>query len=153
MGRVCHESYEWHFRFILRVERLTLENKQNEGVYCFDMTRLGTVPIDCYKNDYGNVLGKWNAAETAQLNPPHKFVPWVLVNGQPLREDFENFVSYVCKACKGEQVPEACQSLPLMNKSLKKATLSNPASLLHADTPTFNHMVTELWDSLWLLSA
>ncbi|XP_022766243.1 gamma-interferon-inducible lysosomal thiol reductase-like [Durio zibethinus] len=125
---IIYPNVEWHFRFILCVERLTLENKLNEWVNCFDMTRLGTVPIDCYKSGYGNVLEKQYAAETTQLNPPHKFVPWVLVNGQPLQEDFKNFASYVCKAYQGERVPEACQSLPLLpltNNSLKKATLSN----------------------------
>ncbi|OMO97655.1 Gamma interferon inducible lysosomal thiol reductase GILT [Corchorus olitorius] len=118
-----------HFRFILCVERLVLENNINEWVHCFDRTGLGTVPIDCYKSGYGNLLEKQYAAETFQLNPSHQFVPWVLVNGQPLREDFKNFVSYVCKAYQGKQVPQACQSslpVPLMNHSFKKANLSNP---------------------------
>ena len=26
------------------------------------------------------------AKETAQLNPPHRFVPWVVVNNQALQE-------------------------------------------------------------------
>ncbi|KAK8685300.1 hypothetical protein V6N13_041304 [Hibiscus sabdariffa] len=75
------------------------------------------------------------AAETARLNPQHKFVPWVLVNDQPLQEDFKNFVTYVCNAYKGKQVPQACHSLPLMNNSSKKATSGYPALLLSADTP------------------
>ncbi|KAK9010105.1 hypothetical protein V6N11_036620 [Hibiscus sabdariffa] len=66
------------------------------------------------------------AAETARLNPQHKFVPWVLVNDQPLQEDFKNFVTYVCNAYKGKQVPQACHSLPLMNNSSKKATSGYP---------------------------
>ncbi|XVE62078.1 hypothetical protein DITRI_Ditri06bG0090400 [Diplodiscus trichospermus] len=117
---------DWHFKFIHCVERLILENKQSEWVNCFGMTGLGTVPIDCYKSGYGNVLEKKYAAETNQLNPPHKFVPWVLVDGQPLEEGYKNFVTYVCNAYKGKKVPEACQSLPLKNNSLKNATVSNP---------------------------
>ncbi|XP_021289031.1 gamma-interferon-inducible lysosomal thiol reductase [Herrania umbratica] len=143
-----YPQVERHFRFILCVERLALENKQNEWVNCFDMTGLGRVPVDCYKSGYGNVLEKQYAAETAQLNPPHKFVPWVLVNGQPLEEDFKNFVRYVCKAYQGKQVPEAChQSLPLMNNSLKKA------SLLNADTPFSITLLLIFGIHFWLLSA
>lgn len=83
--------------------------------------------------------------ETSQLNPPHRFVPWVIVNNQPLEEarlqfmhftlqiyicvcvcvnladqsialicpflqDFNNFLSYVCKAYIGNPRPEACGS-------------------------------------------
>lgn len=33
------------------------------------------------------------AAETAQLNPPHRFVPWVLVNNQPIQEVCPHFKS------------------------------------------------------------
>ncbi|XWS59995.1 hypothetical protein CRYUN_Cryun08bG0170100 [Craigia yunnanensis] len=130
---IIYPDVESHFRFILCVERLTLENKLNEWANCFDMAGLGTVPIDCYKSGYGN-LEKQYAAETAQLNPPHKFVPWVLVNGQPLQEDFKNFVTYVCNAHRGEQVPEACRSLPLRNNSLKKATRSNPVCYAKRET-------------------
>ncbi|XVF55038.1 hypothetical protein PTKIN_Ptkin06aG0004400 [Pterospermum kingtungense] len=149
---IIYPDVKWHFSFILCVERLTLQNKSNEWVNCFDMTGLGTVPIDCYKSGYGNVLEKQYAAETAQLNPPHKFVPWVLVNGQPLQEDFKNFVSYVCKAYRGEKVPEACQSIPLMSNSLKKATINNPASLLNADTPYSITLLLIYGIHFWLLS-
>lgn len=30
------------------------------------------------------------ATETAQLKPPHRFVPWVVVNNQPLQEVIPN---------------------------------------------------------------
>ncbi|GMI71438.1 OAS HIGH ACCUMULATION 1 [Hibiscus trionum] len=121
-----YPNEEQHFRFILCAERLVSENKLNEFVNCFNTTGMATVPIDCYRSGYGNVLENQYAAETARLNPSHKFVPWVLVNGQPLQEDFKNFVSYVCNAYKGEQVPEACHPLPLMINSSKKATLGYP---------------------------
>ncbi|MBA0588178.1 hypothetical protein Gorai_001291 [Gossypium raimondii] len=130
-----YPNEEQHLSFILCLERLASANELNEWINCFNTTGLATVPIDCYKSGYGNVLENQYAAETAQLDPPHKFVPWVLVDGQPLQEDFKNFVTYVCNAYKGEQVPEACHPLPLMNNSLKKATPSYPASLLSADTP------------------
>ncbi|KAK8512158.1 hypothetical protein V6N13_097175 [Hibiscus sabdariffa] len=121
-----YPNEEQYFRFILCVEHLVSENRPNEWVNCFNQTGLATVPIDCYKSGYGNVLENQYADETARLNPSHKFVPWVLVNGQPLQEDFKNFVSYVCNAYKGEKVPEACHPLPLMISSSKKATLGYP---------------------------
>jgi hypothetical protein len=37
-------------------------------------------------NDDEMQLQRKYAAETSQLNPPHRFVPWVVVNNQPLRE-------------------------------------------------------------------
>lgn len=45
-----------HFRFIHCVESLTLENKFNEWVNCFEMSGLGKVPIDCYTGGYGKVV-------------------------------------------------------------------------------------------------
>lgn len=99
---------------------MSLENKMNEWVNCFGMSGLGKAPIDCYTSGYGEVLERKYAAETSQLNPPHRFVPWVVVNNQPLREDFENFVSYICKAYRGTKIPEACKSLPLESNSSQK---------------------------------
>ncbi|KAG4935194.1 hypothetical protein AAZX31_18G057700 [Glycine max] len=46
--------------------------------------------------------------ETSALEPPHKYVPWVVVNGEPLYEDYENFLSYLCKAYKGTATPQSC---------------------------------------------
>ncbi|KAF5750788.1 gamma interferon responsive lysosomal thiol reductase family protein [Tripterygium wilfordii] len=115
-----------HFRFIHCVERLTLENKLNEWGNCFDTSGLGKEPIDCYRMGYGQVLEQKYAAETGQLNPPHKFVPWVVVNNQPIQDDYKNFVSHVCEAYKGTLTPEACRSLSLTSDSLAKAYSSSP---------------------------
>ncbi|KAL5740322.1 hypothetical protein ACOSQ2_029502 [Xanthoceras sorbifolium] len=100
-----------HFNFIYCVEHLTLQKRQAEWMSCFDSTRLSRAPINCYRNGYGKQLEQKCAAETAQLNPPHRFVPWVVVKNQPLQEDFMNIVSYVCKAYRGTRLPEACRSL------------------------------------------
>lgn len=77
------------------------------------------------------------ADETGHLNPPHRFVPWLVVNNQPLQEvvlsnflaflisfflslndiwlflmqDYKNYATYVCKAFKGSGAPQACKSL------------------------------------------
>eukprot|EP00257_Ricinus_communis_P020185 XP_015579360.1 gamma-interferon-inducible lysosomal thiol reductase isoform X2 [Ricinus communis] len=121
-----YPDVERHFRFIHCMESLALENKLNEWVNCFEMSALGTEAIDCYTSGYGNMLEQKFAAETAQLSPPHRFVPWVVVNNQPLQEDFENFVSYACRAYTGTQVPEACTSLPAETNSLLKENHTSP---------------------------
>ncbi|KAG5088917.1 hypothetical protein JHK86_001529 [Glycine max] len=100
-----------HFRFVRCLERLILEGRHNQWVNCFQMTGLGTSPIDCYTNGNGKAIDQKYAKETAQLNPPHRFVPWVVVNNQALQEDYQNFVTYICRAYKGNVIPNACRSL------------------------------------------
>ncbi|KAI5392097.1 hypothetical protein KIW84_076766 [Lathyrus oleraceus] len=100
-----------HFRFIHCLERLTLENRHKEWFNCFQMTGLTTMPIDCYKNGNGKSIEQKFAKETADLNPPHNFVPWVVINNQALKEDYLNFVAYICKAYKGNLKPDACGSV------------------------------------------
>ncbi|KAL9425929.1 hypothetical protein AB3S75_032825 [Citrus x aurantiifolia] len=101
-----------HFSFIHCVELLALEKREAEWINCFELTKLGRVPIDCYRNGQGKLMEQKYATETAQLKPPHRFVPWVVVNNQPLQEDFMNFANHVCRAYKGTGLPEPCRSLP-----------------------------------------
>ncbi|KAK9920353.1 hypothetical protein M0R45_028908 [Rubus argutus] len=65
---------------------------------------------------YGNQIETNYAKETAQLNPPHRFVPWLVVNNKPLAEDYENFMAYICKAYKGKPL-EACRSIRFKTES------------------------------------
>ncbi|GMY25586.1 gamma-interferon-responsive lysosomal thiol protein [Fagus crenata] len=109
-----------HFRFIHCVESLNLEGKQTEWANCFQKSGLGTVPIDCYNSGYGKVIEQKYAKETAQLNPPHRFVPWVVVNNKPLQEDYGNFGAYICRAYKGPK-PGACRSHSPKIDSIEKA--------------------------------
>ncbi|XP_030479737.1 gamma-interferon-responsive lysosomal thiol protein [Cannabis sativa] len=100
-----------HFRFIHCVERLSLQNRHNEWQNCFQISGLGTVPIDCYNIGYGNVIEHRYGNETAMLKPAHRFVPWVIVNNKPIQEDYINFMAYICKAYKETSKPEACNSV------------------------------------------
>ncbi|XP_059427726.1 gamma-interferon-responsive lysosomal thiol protein-like [Corylus avellana] len=115
-----------HFRFIYCVERLALNDKHSEWINCFEKTGLGTVPINCYNSGYGNKIEQKYARETAQLNPRHRFVPWVVVNNQALQEDYGNFMTYICKAYKGKSKPEACKSLSPKSESTEKANFVHP---------------------------
>ncbi|KAJ8898912.1 hypothetical protein K2173_008405 [Erythroxylum novogranatense] len=125
-----------HFRIIHCIERLSLEDKLTNWVSCFGMNEMAKQPIGCYTNGHGNELEKKYSDETAQLNPAHRFVPWVVVNNHPLQEDYENFASYICKAYKGTQVPEACRSLPLENESLEKDDQISIHQVCYAEKPT-----------------
>ncbi|KAF5176074.1 Gamma-interferon-inducible lysosomal thiol reductase [Thalictrum thalictroides] len=102
------------YSFIYCVERLVYEHKPTEWESCFAKTGFDSKPIeDCYKSGLGKQLDLQYAKVTNNLQPPHKYVPWVTVNGQPLYDDYENFITYVCKAYKGNPVPKACKDLPL----------------------------------------
>ncbi|XWS53375.1 hypothetical protein CRYUN_Cryun11dG0152200 [Craigia yunnanensis] len=101
-----------HFPFIFCVEALVYERKYLEWESCFEESGLESKPItDCYSSGLGQKLELQYAAETNALEPPHKYVPWVVVDGQPLYEDYENYLSYVCKAYKGAALPKACSEL------------------------------------------
>ncbi|PSR86199.1 Gamma-interferon-inducible lysosomal thiol reductase [Actinidia chinensis var. chinensis] len=116
-----------HFSFIYCVETLVYERKYPEWETCFDKLGLDPTPItECYSSRYGNELELQYAAETNALQPPHEYVPWVAVDGQPLYEDYENFISYICKAYKGTTMPNACSDLALKTIPKEKAYSSHP---------------------------
>ncbi|XP_057457390.1 gamma-interferon-responsive lysosomal thiol protein-like [Lotus japonicus] len=123
-----YPDVEKHFRFVHCLERLTLEGRHNEWMNCFHMTGLGTLPVDCYRSGKGKNIELKYATETAQLNPPLRFVPWVVVNNQALQEDYENFVTYICRAYKSHSKPDACTSLSTRTSdSNEKINSSQPA--------------------------
>ncbi|KAG4974684.1 hypothetical protein AAZX31_11G190700 [Glycine max] len=98
-----------HFPFIYCVEDLVFQSKREEWESCFEKLDLDSEPINqCYNSEHGKQLELQYAAETSALEPPHKYVPWVVVDGEPLYEDYENFLSYLCKAYKGTVTPQSC---------------------------------------------
>jgi len=97
-----------HFPFINCIEKFVLAHEPTAWDACYKNTSLNVKLVgDCYESGYGKKLELQYAAETNSLQPPHQYVPWVLVNGQPLYEEYENVEEYVCKAYKGT-LPEAC---------------------------------------------
>ncbi|CAO2827077.1 unnamed protein product [Amaranthus hypochondriacus] len=100
-----------HYFLIQCIERLVYEKREAEWQSCFAQVSLDPQPIfDCYNQGLGSRLELQYAYETSQLNPPHAYVPWVLVNNQPLYEDYQNVITYVCRAYQGTQVPAACKT-------------------------------------------
>ncbi|XP_052179643.1 gamma-interferon-responsive lysosomal thiol protein [Diospyros lotus] len=103
-----------HFSVIFCIEDLVYRRMSSQWEDCFDKLGLDLSPVaECCNSGLGKELELQYAAETNALQPPHEYVPWVVVDGQPLYEDYENFMSYICKAYKGTDVPKACSEVTL----------------------------------------
>nr|XP_043610170.1 gamma-interferon-responsive lysosomal thiol protein-like [Erigeron canadensis] len=101
-----------HFPFVYCVEKLTYEGKYAEWETCFQKLNLDAKPVtDCITNGFGHELELQYAAEIKVLEPPHTYVPWVTVDGQPLYDDYTEFTSFICDAYKGSNVPQVCLDL------------------------------------------
>ncbi|XP_059297721.1 gamma-interferon-responsive lysosomal thiol protein-like [Lycium ferocissimum] len=100
-----------HFPFIYCVESLVYHKNYTHWETCFEKLNLKAKVIkDCVLGGRGKELELSYAAETNALQPPHKYVPWVVVDGQPLYDDYTDFISFICKAYKGTAPVPGCSS-------------------------------------------
>ncbi|KAL5701834.1 hypothetical protein ACHQM5_027128 [Ranunculus cassubicifolius] len=100
-----------HYVFIYCLENLVVKNKYIEWESCYNKTGYDPKPItNCLNSSMGKQLVLKYANETASLRPPHRFVPWVVVNNVPLEEDFGKFMTFICNAYNGT-TPEACKHI------------------------------------------
>lgn len=124
-----------HYFLIQCIESLAYQKREAEWLSCFDQVSLDSKPIfDCYNQGNGRRLELQYADETNQLNPPHAYVPWVLVNNQPLREDYQNFVTYICKAYRGTSIPAACSSAEFMISSFGNEATDKTQQLCYVES-------------------
>ncbi|KAI8523525.1 hypothetical protein RHMOL_Rhmol13G0081000 [Rhododendron molle] len=139
-----------HFSFIYCVETLVYEHKYAEWETCYDKLGLDATPVtECYTSGYGEELELQYAAETNTLQPPHEYVPWVVVDGQPLYDDYENFISYICEAYKGTTLPNACSALSLNTIQKKKRNTRAPVCYREDATKLFSSRIRSAITS-WL---
>ncbi|XP_052478522.1 gamma-interferon-responsive lysosomal thiol protein-like [Gossypium raimondii] len=80
-----------HLEFIRCTEQQSLKEAPIEALwkYCSEKLRLNEEIINkCYTTGFGYKLQYSNV--TAHMKPPQEYVPWVVVNNQPLRQYSSN---------------------------------------------------------------
>jgi interferon gamma-inducible protein 30 len=108
--RLWPKVSDW-FPFIYCLESLDRSSAAKQWPSCVHSAKLDLAPLrECYESPLGARLELEFAAETDRLQPPHKYVPWVLVNGEPLYESYQDVATYVCKAYQGNK-PPVCSRL------------------------------------------
>ncbi|KAF5821709.1 putative gamma interferon inducible lysosomal thiol reductase GILT [Helianthus annuus] len=98
-----------HFPFVYCVERYLYYGKFDQWESCFEELSLDPKPVkDCYSNGLGYQLNLQYADLTNSLEPPKKYVPWVVVDGKPLYDDYIYIITNICGMYKGPNLPKAC---------------------------------------------
>ncbi|KAL4394990.1 hypothetical protein HN51_022883 [Arachis hypogaea] len=100
-----------YYGLIYCFEFLAIEGRSNKWQDCFDQLGLPLASILNCSRGNGTELAKKYIEETTKLHPPHSFLPWVVINNQPIAQDYANFTYFVCKAYKGIAVPDACNPI------------------------------------------
>ncbi|KAI3526303.1 hypothetical protein L1887_05551 [Cichorium endivia] len=115
-----------HFPFIYCVENLTSEGEYAKWETCFEKVNVDPKPVmDCYTSGFGHELDLQYADEIKALEPPHTYVPWVVLDGQPLYDDYYDVFTFICKAYKGSNIPEACYKEQNAKSKLKSKSVTS----------------------------
>ncbi|CAA7027877.1 unnamed protein product [Microthlaspi erraticum] len=99
-----------HYTFIRCVE-----NDTKDWTSCVKDSSREKAISDCYNGDLSKKLILGYAKQTLALKPKKQYVPWVTINGEPLFDNYKDFVPQVCKAYKGNaaDLPKICNSSAL----------------------------------------
>ncbi|CAK9233962.1 unnamed protein product, partial [Sphagnum troendelagicum] len=111
--RLWPKVTDW-FPFIYCLEKLPRATAAQDWKSCVEPSHLDLAPLlECSASPLGEKLELEFAAETDRLQPPHKYVPWVLVNGEPLYENYEDVAIYVCKDYQGTKPAPCTHFIPV----------------------------------------
>lgn len=126
---------EW-FPFVSCVEDAARSGAPtlNVSTACAAQTGLDAEAIaGCYSGSRGTQLQLTAYYETMRLQPPHQWVPWVVVNGQPIYDDVENLATYVCVAYGNQpDKPAACSAVPAPERQQAAAATASRAAAMVA---------------------
>eukprot|EP00243_Klebsormidium_subtile_P003753 TRINITY_DN17345_c0_g1_i1.p1 TRINITY_DN17345_c0_g1~~TRINITY_DN17345_c0_g1_i1.p1 ORF type:complete len:246 (-),score=29.61 TRINITY_DN17345_c0_g1_i1:226-963(-) len=102
------DIHSW-FSFISCVEQQPAASRLELWPQCGVALGLDVIGIQsCAVGEKGAELEARNRELTEALDPPHRFVPWVTIDGKPLYEDLDSFFSRICEAYQGTEIPEVC---------------------------------------------
>jgi len=106
------KNFTTYFPFILCMETAPGMDYAKVGPECAQKLSIDFAPIDaCYKGTQGNQLEHQMALKTEALNPPHKYTPWIVINGkhtETLQQRAQrNLVEVICETYTGTK-PDAC---------------------------------------------
>ncbi|PRQ42834.1 putative gamma interferon inducible lysosomal thiol reductase GILT [Rosa chinensis] len=90
-----------HFSLIYCIEFLAIEGRHKEWETCFSSLGLPKKPtLNCYNSSNATKLEQNYGNETMHLNPPLKFVPWLVLNNQPIGNDYEILLAMCARLTK-----------------------------------------------------
>jgi interferon gamma-inducible protein 30 len=103
-----------HLPLIHCMESDNTDDIRSAAGKCAKQFSINTDPIEkCMNGRLGNTVQHANAVKTEQLNPPHKYVPWVTLNGvhtEDIQDKAQNdLVKLICDTYDGPNKPKACQ--------------------------------------------
>jgi interferon gamma-inducible protein 30 len=102
------DTHSW-FSFISCVEQQPAESRLDLWPQCGVALGLDVIGIqNCADGEEGDKLEAKNRELTDSLDPRHRYVPWVTINGQPLYEDLDSLFRRICEAYKGLKKPDVC---------------------------------------------
>ncbi|NXW91796.1 GILT reductase, partial [Alopecoenas beccarii] len=119
---LMHEAknFSTYFPVIFCLESGSSVTKNLEAVCPLTCLQIYAPQLDssriaaCVQGDAGAALMHRNAQLTQALDPPHQYVPWILVNGKhtdELQEQAQaSLLGLICQLYQGEK-PEACGGL------------------------------------------
>ncbi|KAL2899290.1 Gamma-interferon-responsive lysosomal thiol protein [Bienertia sinuspersici] len=137
--------------FIECVETLVYKGKYTQWETCFKKLSIDPEGFDdCYKGEEGKKLELKYAALTSALKPPHEYVPWVVVDGKPLYENYEEFITYICKAYKGP-LPSACKEQSFA--SVRREKTNHVHHVCYAEQTTKMSFLIKIWSFMtsWMV--